>query len=366
MLLNTLKNMLKIAFVFIGTVLGAGFASGQEMLKFFAVYGIEGIYGLVLTGILFFIIGWAVLELIYVSKAKTYKDFIQPIVGSFFAKVLDWSVLGFMFVCFCTMLAGNGALLEQKLGWHFQIGVITMAIACFITFLYDVKGIIVVNSILAPILLLGCLMLGIYIWIFKTTDVFSNSSHFIFNIIKDNWITSSIIYVAYNSVTTIVVLTTLNSYIKNKKIALYGSLLAGFCLGLLGVCLGAITLINYNNVQGVEIPMLAIVMKYAPAIQYIYLIVIVLAMFTTAVANGYGIVAKINSRYKSSKLFIIFLICCATIIAQIGFSNMVSKVYPIFGYIGLCELIFIIGYFINYKTIKLQQLFKNAIKKGWR
>ena len=36
-----MKNVLKIVFVIIGTLIGAGFASGQEMYIFFFSYGLE-------------------------------------------------------------------------------------------------------------------------------------------------------------------------------------------------------------------------------------------------------------------------------------------------------------------------------------
>ena len=40
-------NVLKVVFVIIGTLIGAGFASGQEIYAFFYSFGIKGIYGIV-------------------------------------------------------------------------------------------------------------------------------------------------------------------------------------------------------------------------------------------------------------------------------------------------------------------------------
>jgi uncharacterized membrane protein YkvI len=348
-----IKNILKIAFVYIGTVLGAGFASGQEMLKFFSVYGMQGIYGLILTGTLFFLVGWSVLELVHVTKAKSFRVFIKPITGDLIGMLLEWAVIGFMFICFCTMLAGTGALLEQRFAWSFQTGVVAMAMACLIIFYFDVKGVVAVNSLLAPILLIGCFLLGLYIWIFNSTSAFSQTG--LLYGLRFNWFSSALIYVSYNTVTAIVILTTLHQYVENKRIAFWSSFFAGMGLGLLGVALGTITLINYTNIQGVEIPMLAIVMQYAPFIQYIYIFVIIAAMFTTAVANGFGIVAKVKNKLKSKykERYTIVFIGISIVFAHIGFSNMVEKVYPIFGYIGLLELILILLYFIKYKMKKL-------------
>lgn len=41
-----MSDILKIVFVVIGTFIGAGFASGQEIYTFFYIYGLNGIYGI--------------------------------------------------------------------------------------------------------------------------------------------------------------------------------------------------------------------------------------------------------------------------------------------------------------------------------
>ena len=43
-----LKNALLISFAFIGTVVGAGFASGQEAMLYFSAFGTQGLWGAVL------------------------------------------------------------------------------------------------------------------------------------------------------------------------------------------------------------------------------------------------------------------------------------------------------------------------------
>ena len=103
--------------------------------------------------------------------------------------------------------------------------------------------------------------------------------------------------------------------------------------------------------------MLAIVMRYAKVLQYIYIVVLLSAMFTTAVANGYGILSKLklkDTRYGKIKLALFIL--AAVIFSQIGFSNMVGKIYPIFGYIGVFEVILILVYFVKmkYDQVKLK------------
>ena len=46
---NEIISGIKIAFTYIGTVIGAGFASGQEILRFFSVYGAYSIYPILIA-----------------------------------------------------------------------------------------------------------------------------------------------------------------------------------------------------------------------------------------------------------------------------------------------------------------------------
>ena len=47
-----MKNILKVVLVIIGTLIGAGFASGKEVYVFFNKYGSCGLYGMILSGII--------------------------------------------------------------------------------------------------------------------------------------------------------------------------------------------------------------------------------------------------------------------------------------------------------------------------
>ena len=51
-----MKNCIKIALVIIGALIGAGFASGQEIYLFFFSYGKRGIFGIAVSAILLGII----------------------------------------------------------------------------------------------------------------------------------------------------------------------------------------------------------------------------------------------------------------------------------------------------------------------
>ena len=51
-----MKNSLKVVLVIIGTLIGAGFASGKREYIFFNQYGSLGVLGVVLSGFLFLLL----------------------------------------------------------------------------------------------------------------------------------------------------------------------------------------------------------------------------------------------------------------------------------------------------------------------
>ncbi|MCI8485542.1 MAG: hypothetical protein HFJ20_00100, partial [Clostridia bacterium] len=73
-----MKNILKVIFVIIGTLIGAGFASGKEIYIFFNKYGICGIIGILVSGL---ILGILVYKVFYIlikqRKINEYNELLN-------------------------------------------------------------------------------------------------------------------------------------------------------------------------------------------------------------------------------------------------------------------------------------------------
>lgn len=69
-----------IIFSIIGALIGAGFASGQEIHLFFYRFGIFGIFGLILCGFLIGLVINKTFLIIYKNeKINNYQDFLNEI-----------------------------------------------------------------------------------------------------------------------------------------------------------------------------------------------------------------------------------------------------------------------------------------------
>ena len=70
-------NIIEVTFVIIGTIIGAGFASGQEVYTFFNRYGAYGLAGLVFSILCICFITYKTLIIILKNDVNTYHKFIH-------------------------------------------------------------------------------------------------------------------------------------------------------------------------------------------------------------------------------------------------------------------------------------------------
>ena len=100
---------------------------------------------------------------------------------------------------------------------------------------------------------------------------------------------------------------------------------------------------NYwYDINNIEIPIVYISSTLGSIGKYIYGILILMAIFTTAISAGYGFLINVtNRRKKYIKLGIIICIC-SIFFGQISFSSLINILYPIFGYLGIIQIFFLL------------------------
>lgn len=111
-----MKNILKVVFVIIGTLIGAGFASGQEIYVFFFSFGIRGLFGVLISSILMGLVIYQTLKIINKYQINNYKDFLDILLSrnKDIKNIINLLVNIFILVTFFIMIAGFGAYFEQE------------------------------------------------------------------------------------------------------------------------------------------------------------------------------------------------------------------------------------------------------------
>lgn len=346
--INTIKNLVgvnvknnnvglfKIAATYIGTVVGAGFASGQEVLQFFSVFGLKGLYGLIIVTVLFIFFGYTTLYLGNKLNAMSHIEVIRFSCGKFAGTVIDVIITIFLFGALSAMIAGAGAIFEQQFNLSPLLGTALMAIVTFITVVTGISGVINAISTVVPFLLGSVIFVAIYTIVINPVTMSDLMAAANFEGAAPNWVISAVNYASYNLIIAVAVLAPLGVRVSKKSDLILGAIFGGVGLGVGASCIYLAVLTNISELGNVEIPMIKTALDISIKIQIMYSIVLFAEVYTTAVGNLYGFAARISSfDSKRIKLVLITTTFAAFLVSQLGFSNMVRYLYPAVGYGGI-------------------------------
>lgn len=352
--MKNIKLIFQAATVFIGTIVGAGLASGQEITQFFSTYGFSSFYGLLLCAVFYIIISSIIVSISIKYDLNSYTDFITLVSPGFFGKITDYLTSFFLISGAAIILAGSGALLYQHFGIPRFVGILLMAIIALITLLNDTKGLIAINSIIVPSLT------TIIITVFVLYLLFSKDTMSIDymrqvpihkNLIIDKqWIISSLLYAGFNMLSCSGVLVPISKEIKNKRLIICGLTIGAIVLTLLAYLINSMLIANIPEIFKYEIPLLFVASKFSSLIQLLLLCVIWCEMFSTEVSDIYSVGKTLENKYNIPyKRGVILILLIALPISQIGFKQLITFLYPGF---GIISLIFITQCIIFYFRMK--------------
>ncbi|SDR95587.1 Uncharacterized membrane protein YkvI [Paenibacillaceae bacterium GAS479] len=330
-------RVLQIGFTYIGTVVGAGFATGQEILQFFTRYGQWAVLTIALSTFFFIWLGAKMMLFAGEIGAKSYEDLNKALFGPKIGQLVSYFMLVVLLGVNAVMLAGAGTIFYENWNISYQTGLVVTLIACFLMLRRGMNAILTVNSIVVPFMLLFTLIL-LY-------NTFNSPG-------SDRWITmpaddsllriwsAPLLYTAFNLAMAQAVLVPLGAQIEDRQAIRWGSLFGGIGIGFM-LLVGHIALsAHMPGVQQFEIPMGGIARQLGYAIQFIYIFLIFSEIFTTLIADIYGLALQLQQRVSIPRnlLLLIILVICY-LLSQIGFGPLVSTLYPLFGLFSLGWLV---------------------------
>ena len=331
-----MKEVFSIVLVIIGALIGAGFASGQEIYSFFYSYGVIGLIGILVTGSLISLLIYKSLKIIYKNKIKNYDEFLNIFIkNEKITKVINVILNILLLVTFYIMIAGFGAYFEQEIGVNKIIGSLILAILSAIVFFTSVKGVLKVSEYIVPILILFIVIIGgINL---ATIDV-----NMEIPVIKKGWFLSAVTYCSYNIILLIPVLISLREQIKKEKNIKYIAIISGIIIATLSIMVYMLLTKSDIEISTLEMPVVYIVRTFFTKFKNVYAFIILSSMFTTAISIGIGLLQNISKNKKSYTQIVIFMCITSLLISNFGFSKLVNFMYPLFGYIGIIQILFII------------------------
>lgn len=329
--------ILQIAATYIGTVVGAGFASGKEIVEFFTVYGPIGLIGIVISGILFIWIGTKMMVLSHRIGAYSYEELNTYIFGKLAGRVINLFTLLILFGVTSVMLSGTGSVFEEQLGFSYRWGIFITLVLCYMVMMKGLDGILAVNSLVVPMMVFFSFLIAMPL--FEHNDI---SFLFRTNELQVNWkpLVSPFAYVAFNLAMAQAVLVPLGKEVEDERILKWGGFWGG--IGLCFMLLSChFALYSLPNVSQFDIPIAEVIKDFGASMHIIFLIVVYGEIFTTLIGNVFGISRKMQKLFNLPERWIVLgILLLSFLISQVGFSSLLSFLYPLFGYIGLLILFF--------------------------
>jgi len=333
---------LKVAGLYIGTVVGAGFASGQEVLQFFGRHGLGGLWGIGLATILFAAYGAMILILGHRLRATSHVEVVRASGIPWAGALVDAIVTFFLLGGFSAMAAGSGAVFAEQYGSNALWGSLAMVAISVATVLLGIRGVVSAISLVAPFLIGSVLLVSLVTlwnapiqWAWEQPRAAALAS----------WPISAVAYASYNLVFAIAVLGPAG-VITSETNARRGAFLGAVGLGVCALAIDLALLTAVPQITRLEVPMLALADRALGPLSILYSVVLLAEVYSTAVASLYGLVARLTDP-EGPWFKRLTLVAAAVGFAGslLGFSELVGRVYSAVGLAGFILLVtVVVGY----------------------
>ncbi|MBR0366175.1 MAG: hypothetical protein IJH94_05175, partial [Clostridia bacterium] len=146
-----MKNIMLVSYSFIAALIGAGFASGQEILCYFSVFGMNGAFGIALTVLLSFIFIYFVLSVSSSCGLYSVRSFLDISSVPFIKKMIRLTLVGFSFSVYAAMLSAFGEIMSE-FGIPPHTGAFAAAALCAVALCLGNRMVIDINGLIGLIL----------------------------------------------------------------------------------------------------------------------------------------------------------------------------------------------------------------------
>lgn len=329
----------RVTATYVGTVVGAGFASGQEILRFFGAYGLRGLWGILLAAGLLSWFGIGIMAMGREARARSHREVLVPTLGPL-AGLADGILTALVLAGFGVMVAAGGAIAAGH--WHLPYGVGAGAMAGLtaLTVLAGLEGVTAANGAVVPLLILAVAGVTGLTLLREGFPSFPGGApeapapgpagaapH---------WLLAALLYAGYNLLLALPVLAPLGAEAGDPQALVAGGLLGGAALGLLAAGLHLALAAAPAAALG-EVPTLTLARTLPAPAPALYTLVLWAEVYTTAVACAFGAVRRLGQGRNRAGA-ILLAAALALLLSRAGFSRLVARLYPAIGYGGLVLL----------------------------
>lgn len=344
----SLKNVIKIAGVWISYCIGSGFATGQDMMQYFVAYGMKGFIG-ILVGIAIHIY----VTTSYMSLGKTMQ-FENPMgvfdyfCGKYLGKLVAALTVVYALFAPSVMISGFGATINQLTGFPMVAGSIIMGTIVTLTVMLGLHRIADIIGTIGPLLIIVSLLTGgIYLignWERLKAGAIAAEEMELLSI-GDNWFMGGVYFATWAPLMAAPFLTTTAKTIDTKKEGITGMIVGNVGYMLAVFIMVAAFFCDLDGVSKVLVPTLYLAQQMSPFLTVLFIGVIILGIYSSAVPGMFTFVATF-AKEKTKKYMLISIgtgVFVTIVTMLIPFDFLTNYMFTVYGALGL-PFIFLIAF----------------------
>ncbi len=353
-----MQKSFKMALALVGLTVGAGFASGQEVIQYFLSFGYWGIVGAAVAGVTIAVFSAWIYQLGSYYLAEDHSAVFRSVSRPWVARYMDITTMFTLFFIVFFMVAGAGSNMEQQFGFPTWVGSAIMVVLLLLSGLLDIDKLTNVISFITPLLII-CLLGAFVITVMNMPDNLSSINELAqqnqhASGTFGNWLVTALNYATLVLIMDASMMLVFAGSHLNPAQAGKGGLLGGIMFAVLLMILVFVLFFNMEHVMDADLPLLKVFDSMHPTVGTVVSVVIYLMIYNTAVGLFYALGRRL-SHDKPAKFrpyyFIVVLIGFA--LSFIGFADLVGWVYPVLGYLGLILAIIMgVAWFRDHHNIK--------------
>lgn len=329
-------SALNIAFLYVGTLMGAGFASGREIWQFFGVFGGHSYFAVLLVTVLFMLFGMMTVAIGDAIRSADIGKIILPFDNTYLSGFFGYITAAILFIVYVVMAAAGGALFHEQFGLPKAFGGFILMLMVIATILGGFERISKNFKYIIPVLLVIVFSVCLNI-IFRQLPSPGRDAAIEISPMTPNWYAAAMIYISYNMLAGIPILASSACRAKSRRTALTGAALGGLLLGLCALIMDLAMQTDIGLSAESVLPILALSGKLSEGVRWIYAVLLLFAVYSSATSNFYGFTTKIGEG-RNRKHIIIIAAVAGFLLSLFGFAEIIAFILPLEGYCGLVFL----------------------------
>ena len=340
--------------------IGSGFATGQEILQYFASWGpVKMIFAIAGSALLMGIAFSSIVRTGYEHRDELGRDFdcFTYYGGKYIGRAIDLFSTILVFCVYIAVFAGCGATINQYFHVPAMVGTLVMGVVVALVVSMGLKRIVQILGVLGVIFIVYSVCFGIYCILACPQSITEASSRMpeyinegkvlqvsILGISDPFW--SGLNYGGVNLIVAVPFVAALGGKTGSRAEAVSGGAGAGLIF-MVPVLFSAVTILlnlDYIAVYGQQVPSLAAVTNMLPSLSWIYLIILVLGIFSTLTGYTWLITDRFTEEGSRKSIVLCVVVVFAGMIAGgfLPFNVILNRIFPVAGLVGMLLTVLIV------------------------